>query len=79
MTRRERKYHKRKWWAKWVRKMMRLAPEEFKEERLKRKERLYYLATKNGIESSTTPKSATITITKYNLPNNIGLSEGQLN
>lgn len=59
--------------------MMRLAPEEFKEERLKRKERLYYLATKNGIESSTTPKSATITITKYNLPNNIGLSEGQLN
>jgi uncharacterized protein (UPF0305 family) len=80
MTPRERKYHKRKYWERYIDRMMKMSPAELQEERRKRHERLHYYAMKNGrVESSTEPTSATITLTKYNLPNNSSLQGGQLN
>lgn len=79
MTSREKKYHKRKYWMRFYRRVMQLSPEALAAEIKERKERRFKYATKHGIETSRVPISATIRITKYNMPNNQNLQRGQLN
>jgi hypothetical protein len=70
---------------RFCRRIMKLSPEELADEIAQRRRRFYHeyvvpMSGKGEIRTALSPgEPVTITLTKYNLPNNSALQKGQLN